>query len=97
VLLPASNTPIKIEEMRYEIMKIRSVGTTVSVKLSLKGTKGFKSKYPITVVITEMQILAINMNTEAIPETMENLAEFFRISRKACTEAVQKDSFERAM
>jgi len=97
VLLPASKTPIKIEEMRYAIRKMMSVGMTGSLKLSPAGIIGFRSRYPITVVSTEMQILAMNMKTDAIPETIENLAEFFKIRRKACTEAIQKDSFERAM
>jgi len=88
---------MKIEEIRYAMRKMRRVGITGSVKLSPCGIMGFRSKYPITVVSTEMQSLARNINTEAMPETIVNLAEFLRISKKACTDAMQKDSFERAI
>jgi len=74
---------MKMEEMRYATRKMNTTGTKGYWKLSPSGIISLIRMKPSQVVVTEMHTLAMNMNTVAIPETMENLAEFLRIRRKA--------------
>jgi hypothetical protein len=41
-----------------------------------------RRKYPHSVVVTAINVLAKNINASAIPSTNANLAEFFKISKK---------------
>lgn len=65
--------------------------------LTPSGVMGLISRKPIKVVLAVMQILPMNMKTEAIPSTIANLTEFLRVKRKALIAELQKDSLERAM
>jgi len=88
---------MKIEAIKYVMQKINRIGMNGSFILSLSGIMHPIKRKAIQVVVTEMASLAININTQAIELTIENLTEFLRIRRKAFTAELQKPSEDIAM